>query len=307
MDIKKFTVIDNESGEVLSGKDFKQQLEKTEAVKAQQRREYFNRLNKNKRFHSEVLDMMGQEFIQHHYENTIEICVDIKGRFDSAFAFRFIYLATFCDFDNILVEGKNKSKTRFLREKDLRDVMGLARKQFVEFKTKCFENGLLEKIEIDGNEAIRVNEHIVVRGKAPSYYKRNSTRISIPYIRDIYSRATNRQHKGLGNMIKLLPYVNYEYAILCHNPNQKYKECLKPLTLQDICVILQYDKTNASKLLRELRRMQLEEDYVMCTVIIGGMEVFYFNPKVFFKGTSEESLNWLKELFESSKQWSRCA
>ena len=301
--LEGYKLINEGTGEIISIDEYKQHIQASEAFKAKQKREYFFRQHKKKCISDEIKSMMGNDFIQQHYTNTIEVCVNVDGQFDSAFAFRFIYLATYIDFNNILVDFNSKSKTRYITEKDLGDLLGLARKQLAEFKTRCFNNGLLEKLNIEGAEAIRVNKLVAVKGKAPAYYKRKSIRVSVPYIRDIYGRATIREHKGLGYLIAMLPFINYEYAVLCHNPEQQYKQYLQPLSIQDVCKILGYEKKNAGRLLKELRKVKLGEEFVFCIAGIGATDTFYLNPKVFFKGTTKESLKWLEELFECAKAW----
>lgn len=300
-----YKILDERSGDIIPIDEFKQHIQASEAIKTKQKREYFHKQNKKKQLNEEIKSMMGNDFIQQHYSNTIEVCADVNGQFDSAFAFRFIYLATYIDFDNILVDGRCKGNTRYITEKDLEELLGLARKQLNEFKARCFENGLLEKVIIEGSEAIRINKLIAVKGKASACYKRKSIRVSVPYIRDIYNRSTAREHKGMGYLIAMLPFINYEYAVLCHNPEQQYKEYLQPLSIQDICIILGYGKKNAGRLLKELRKVKLGEDYVFCVVSIGETDAFYLNPKVFFKGTTKESLKWLEELFECAKAWEK--
>lgn len=251
-----------------------------------------------------IQGLMGGDFIQQQYNHTIEVCLSDSGVYDSAFAFRLTYLCSFMNYDNILVfNNKKRSDSKYINEKDLLEVMGLDRKQLRQFKNLCFDAGILERVNIEGIEGLKINKLVACKGKLPPYYKRHSIRVSVPHIQDIYSRATKREHKQLGYLTALLPYVHYEYCLICHNPAVEYKKYIQPLTLQDICVILNYDKTKASRLLNELRKTTLNGEYVFMCAYVGEMETFFLNPKVYFKSSTPEGLKWLEELFSLSKDW----
>lgn len=298
------TFINADTGEVLTGLQLKQELTAEEEARRIQQREYFKRQTEKAIVNSEVKSMMGDDFIQQQYINTVEVCLSDSGAFDSAFAFRLAYLTTYMDFNNILVfDSSSKKKSRFITEKDLKEVMGLAPKQLREFKKLCFEAGIIDPVEVEGIKALKVNKMVACKGNVPAYYKRNSIRVSVPHLQDIYKRATVREHKQLGYLTALLPYINYEYSVLCWNPTQEYKNYIEPLTIQDICKLIGYDITKASRLFRELRKTTLNGNYVFCVAGIGEKEAFFLNPKVYYKGTTPTGLKWLEELFELAEAW----
>lgn len=252
----------------------------------------------------EIQFILGGDFIQQQYINTVEICLSDSEAFNSAFAFRLTYLTSYMNYNNILVfNNRKKSNSKYINEKDLTEVMGLSRKQLTEFKKLCFDAGILEKINIDGIEALRVNKMIACKGKAPLYYKRYSIRVSVPHIQDIYKRATAREHKQLGYLTALLPSVHLEYFVLSKNPHTEYKNYIQPLTLQDICIKLNYQTKNASRLLKDLRKTTLNGEYVFMCAYIGNKEAFFLNPRVYYKGSTPEGLKWLEELFLLAKDW----
>ncbi|QAA31175.1 hypothetical protein [Clostridium manihotivorum] len=296
--------VDIKTGEYFTNEQLRECFLAEETLKKSKQRDAFRRKQQKHWTNLEVKEMLGGDFIQQQYINTVSVCLSDSGKFDSAFAFRMAYLTTYMDFNNILVfDASSKKITRFIEERDLIEVMGLASKQLRQFKKTCFDTGILEYEVIEGAKAIKVNKLIACKGKLPAYYKRNSIRVSVPYLQDIYSRAENREHKQLGYLIGLLPYINYEYSLLCLNPEQEYKNYLQPLTIQDICKILKYDITKASRLFDELRKTTLNGHCVFCVAGIGKKDAFFLNPKVFYKGVTPSGLKWLEELFESAEAW----
>lgn len=292
------------NGEVFIGEDLKKLVNIEDAKNKAKQMQGFRFKKRKDNTNLKIKEMLGGDFIQQQYINTVNVCLSDSGAFDSTFAFRMAYLTTYMDFNNMLVfDISSKKITRFIEERDLKEVMGLAPKQLRQFKKTCFDTGILEYEAIEGVKAIKVNKLVACKGKLPAYYKRNSIRVSVPHLQDIYIRATTREHKQLGYLTGLLPYINYEYSLLCWNPSQEYKNYLQPLTIQDICKIMNYDVTKASRLFIELRKTTLNGDYVFCVAGIGGKDAFFLNPRVFYKGVTPSGIKWLEELFECAEAW----
>ncbi len=292
------------TGEVLTGKQIKELIQLEEGKKRTNQIQGLRRKKQKDYINIEVCSMLGGDFIYQHYKNTISVFIDKYEVFNSAFAFRFIYLSSFMNYDNILVfDNRKKGASKYIEEKDLLEVMRLSKKQLLEFKKLCFNQKLLEIVEIDGIKALRVNKFVTCKGSLPSYYKKFSIRVSVPHLQDIYKKATPREHKQLGYLTALLPYINFEYSLLCLNPSCEYKNYLQPMTIQDICKVLNYNVSNAKRLLNILRKSTLDGEYVFLTIKMGTKESFYLNPKLYYKGTTPTALNLLNELFKLAKAW----
>ena len=68
------------------------------------------------------------------------------------------------------------------------------------------------------------------------------------------------KHTNLGYIFKLIPYVNCEYNIICHNPLEKDLDLIEPMTVGEFCEAIGYDKTNASRLIKIYNEIIFEVD-----------------------------------------------
>lgn len=60
------------------------------------------------------------------------------------------------------------------------------------------------------------------------------TRVFINGFNELYDGVAPRQHKQLATFIKILPYLNSEFNILCENPDETDKRLIKPLKWIDL-------------------------------------------------------------------------
>lgn len=292
------------TGEVLTGEQIKELIQLEEGIKRTNQLQGLRRKQQKDFINNEVCNMLGGDFIYQQYTNTVNVILEEYEKFNSAFAFRFVYLASFMNYDNILVfDNRKKGASKYIEERDLMEVLGLSKKQVLEFKKVCFNQGLIEKVQVEGITVLKINKLVACKGNLPAYYKRYSIRVSVPHLQDIYKRATPREHKQLGYLTALLPYINFEYSLLCLNPDCEYKAYLQPMTIQDICKILNYDITKASRLLTVLRKTTLNGEYVFLTINLNNKDAFFLNPKVYYKGSTPTALKWLDELFTLAKLW----
>lgn len=296
--------INSETGEVLTGKELGELTQLEKGIKRNNQLQGLRRKQQKDFINNEVCNMLGGDFIYQQYTNTVNVILEEYEKFNSAFAFRFVYLASFMNYDNILVfDNRKKGASKYIEERNLMEVLGLSKKQVLEFKKVCFNQGLIEKVQIEGITVLKINKLVACKGNLPAYYKRYSIRVSVPHLQDIYKRSTPREHKQLGYLTALLPYINFEYSLLCLNPDCEYKAYLQPMTIQDICKTLNYDITKASRLLTVLRKTTLKGEYVFLTINLNNKDAFFLNPKVYYKGSTPTALKWLDELFTLAKLW----
>lgn len=111
-------------------------------------------------------------------------------------------------------------------------------------------------------------------------------------LKELYEKIPSRQHKRLGYALKMLPYLNFQFNILCHDPTVTEYDKIQPLKVAEFCEHIGFDKAHAS---------QLASDYGKLTFTVGGMqEVFckflsngrdvtaahiFINPRLVYKGS----------------------
>lgn len=235
-------------------------------------------------------------FIFSHYEEILNILIDEKGGFDGALVFRFIYLSTFMDYNNKLRFGASyRLKDRGdMIEKDLKEILGLSKKQVWEFKNKVINLGLLT---ISKDNTLTINIKYCHKGAIKNSLKGDSIRIFEEGIQQLYRNSLPKEHKRLGMLIKLIPYLNKQHNILCFNVEEEKPLNILPLSIQDICNIVGHAVKNARRLEGELLKITVGGQPLIMKHSKFNSMIYSINPKLFYKGDNIESLQALINLF----------
>lgn len=67
-------------------------------------------------------------------------------------------------------------------------------------------------------------------------------------IRILFESVNKSEHKHLGYIFALLPYVNFEYNVLCKNPDEKDLNSIEPISLKDFCIMIGFDISHLNRL-----------------------------------------------------------
>lgn len=290
------TFVNTATGEVLRGKDIELQLLMEQEQTHDNKIRGLNKKKGKSKFGEFVGESLG-EFNFSHYTELMTIMITPKGEFDSALAFRFIYLSTFMDFDNNLRFGGSfrGKETLYMTEKDLGEVMGLSRNHITKFKNSLID---LDILAIDSETGImHINTKHCHKGKLKNSLKGESVRVFEDGIKKIYKGSLPQQHKKLGMFMQLLPYLNIQHNVLCFNVQEEQLREIKPLSIQDICHIVGYSVAQARRLERELITTTVGEESAMMVHWHNFAYVYSINPKVFYRGNDMESLKSVINLF----------
>lgn len=287
-------------GEYIEGQEVYNRV-KAEVLQEQQEIRNKRAESLNRRKSKEALNMLIAEemgaFMFSHYEEVINKIVDNKGLFDGALAFRFIYLSTFIDYDNNLLWGKSfrGKNTAPMLEGDLKEVWGLSRNQVTKDKNKLIKLGLL--IVNEETKELSINIKYCHKGKIKNSLKGESIRVFEKAIQELYRNSLPKEHKRLGIFIKLIPFLNTQHNILCFNAEEERAIMIKPLSIQDICKIVNHAVKNARRLEGELLKITVNEQPLLMKHTKFNSMVYSVNPKLFYKGNNIEQLTALINLF----------
>ncbi len=156
---------------------------------------------------------------------------------DSATLARFLFCCSYRSADGFLTKSSRKDG-KPLAPKDLQALMGLSDSAARKCFKPLFENGLL--ILRDGS--IYPNPEVISRGNIKqTKYDVNSKKIRGFYngIQTLFEKCRDpRQHKAVGYIYKLIPWVNINYNILCSNPLEDELDKIVPLSTKEILTIL---------------------------------------------------------------------
>lgn len=230
-------------------------------------------------FHKRLLDTYGS-FYFNFYKR-----IKIEGQF----LFRFIYLCSFMNYDGYLSDGR-----RLLREIDLRDMLLLGKSEY--YKTKDY---LLEKdlISINAEGLISVNSKYCKKGKINKTKVVEVIRMFNNGIQELYQKALPREHKKLAILLDILPYINYKYNIICYNPTEENIELIKPIKMPDLCEMLGYDRSNSSRIKKQLFSLRVSGEKVIGLWQVENVDALLVNPRVYYKGGEENGLDYLEAIF----------
>lgn len=249
-----------------------------------------NEKNEFEQLQSEYLG----KFYFHFYNETLML--DIAPQY----LVRFAYLCCYLDYnDNKIYFGKSNNKLAI--EKDLKEIWKLGKDE-----TRYTKNALIDKglIKINEDKTISVNKKYALKGNINNDKKlRGGVKMFECGIKELYENSKAIEHKRLGILMKLLPCVNYEYNVLCANPTETTKSKIIPLTMKDICRIVEYDESQSKRLQKELIKIRIDNKAVVMVHTTSGMntgetEAISINPMVYYKGHNSNALGYLLMLFD---------
>lgn len=236
-------------------------------------------------------------FYFNKYEDLLEQTKKDEGKFDTALALRFLYLCTYMDFEGVLMYGgyRNSKNHNYMSEKDLQEVLEIDRKQIRQTKERLIKLGLI-KITEQGH--ISINKKYCNKGKLVKKDMGNTVRVFDDGIQKLYKSTLPKEHKKMGLLIPLLPYLNKQHNILCHNIEEQQISRINPLTIQEICKIVGYNVANARRLEKELISITVEKE--PCFMVSRhAYAIFYtINPRLFYRGSDVKALEGVVNMFK---------
>ena len=166
-----------------------------------------------------------------------------------------IYLATFVEYDtNRLVFPQAGRKAVPFTEQDVKTVLGLTnRTTYAEFKKEIIDSGIM----LITDDGIYMSKQYFNKGteKGNQYY---FVKMYIDTIRQLYRQTSTRQHKTLGHLFKLIPYVDYRYNIITKTPNDPELAVENRLTKEQVAQLLEMDLEAYKKVENQLLKLKID-------------------------------------------------
>lgn len=249
---------------------------------------------KRKKHGQDILFDMFGHFVFLHYGDLLSIDIHIK------YLFRFIFLSTFINYKN---NKLMKTERTPIKENDLKELLNLPKSEYSKTMKALREAGL---ICINDGE-IFVKKQYVSKGKIKQRGKLSVddefSKIFIEGVRKLYSSVDNKEHKHIGIIFKLLPYVNKHFNIICKKEQVNYDvlEDIQPLKTSEIGRLL---KLGRKKTLENLMSARLDNMPVFMGVVKETTKIdnihYYVNPCVYYQGSAEyeEAIKFLCDMFK---------
>jgi hypothetical protein len=209
---------------------------------------------------------------------------------------RLIMLATYTRYDGRLMKTEQTSMSK----KDMQKIVRIKKiSAFNDFHNKLIHLGIL----VNEPDVYFMNSNYFFKGEMKSGI--STKKLYCNEIRYIFNSALTSTIKRLGYVFMLLPYVNYEHNIVCHNPTERDIANIKPMSLGYLADLLKMTDVGFSKFLTNIKNVELKNKTYLTfvgTCTDKRSSKIIINPDVMYAGKlSHEGLSTLKGLFKSTK------
>lgn len=213
---------------------------------------------------------------------------------------RLIVLSTYMGYDGYL-RWSAKSK---LKQKDIPHALDISERSAKMFMSNLKKNNLIT-IEDDGG--MKINDSIIYRGEIqrPKEYNVMTIRIYINSIRALYFYSERKMRSKLVYVFKLIPYMNRTYNIACYNTEETNSKELQIMTFGSFCDLVGYDRTNITRLKKELLSFKLKSKRIVAFITSEDFEKssVCISPYVFFRGNNNNAMiDILNKHFEEQEE-----
>lgn len=181
-------------------------------------------------------------------------------------------------------------------KKGLAQLVGISRNKFSEFYTKALQSDIICE---EGSD-LYVNPGFFYRGYLKDVKTVTQsfryTRLFRKTVRDLYAMYNGRSIKQLALIYAVLPYVNFKYNIIAHNPEEGNYDLIEPMELDKLATLLGY--TTSKRLSTALRGIKYEGQPVFGFFDASGKKKkVVVNPRVVYAGDGK-SLEAIRILFK---------
>lgn len=150
---------------------------------------------------------------------------------------RLMYIGTYVAWESNHLIYDNGRK---INKRQLGELVGGSRNTFSSFYKKLTDNGIITETDT----GIVMNPEIFYRGRISSINNvaksSQYTRLFRNTVRDLYRKYGGRALKQLAIIYMILPYVNFNYNIISHNPSEVQAEKVSPMTVDELAKTLGY-------------------------------------------------------------------
>lgn len=238
-------------------------------------------------FQEAIIDNCG-----HFYFNFYQ---RLLNKLQPQYLTRFLYLSCFINYDNRLVINKT---TRHIPiyEEDLQSILKLSRAETYNTKNILIEKGLLI---IHEDKTMSINDTYCKKGEIMKNKKVEKVRMFENGMKELYEKSKPSEHKQMALLFEMLPMINLRWNVVCENPTEEVKECIKPYSLKDLA--RQLNQTNVTRFKQKLMDMTIGNEPVVCINEIKHKKFLTINPKIYYKGVNLEELKAIIALFDMSE------
>lgn len=286
MDEERIALVDVATGEVLDEVPYgttviTPEQRKRNAEKKKEREEHELNRNRGKQERYIFIDMMCQ----------------FEGLKPST-ATELIYLSTFADYDCILKTQKKND----IKRTNLWKILGVSERRALSFWKEVSPAYITE----NENGQLVLNKSVFKRGKIDGKEGKDYQQFYFKGVRRLYNAVSTREHKQLGHLFKLLPFINIEWNVLCDNPFETDLDKVELISMAEFCALTgNGDVSHVSRLKKAYSNVRFDVDgkqQRFCTMVYDGINErtakICVNPEVLYVGSNQSRVDVLKLFFK---------
>lgn len=200
---------------------------------------------------------------------------------------RLIYLNSFVGYDDNKLMLTQRTP---MKRKDLAEILNVSKSTISRFWREVSPTYITES----DSGLIFSNNIIFKRGNiknAKEYLQYQ--KIYISGVRKLYEATGRNNHRQLGYLFKLLPFINLEYNMLCYNPSETDIEKIELMSIADFCKMIGYDVAHLNKLMSIYRSIQFDVGgryERFCAITYDGINKnnakIFVNPHILYCGSN---------------------
>ena len=213
---------------------------------------------------------------------------------DTATAFRFLYLCSYSDKDGYIYTYNSKKCSSYT---DFTFIFDRTRSTVTDFVKAMEKHNLVYKID----DCYVVNTQYYSMNINSQTFKTNSIRTFNNAIRELYKNSNPKEHSLIGEILKLVPYINISNNILCWNNEAVRSDDIIPLTLAEIRGILRPNSDYGRKLTNKIEKLTIKGEPVFGKFDSLGNPHYVINPRLFYRGNNIDQLKGLIDQFDVTK------
>lgn len=202
---------------------------------------------REKRLEREMIQKMTHSGEKAEQFVFIDANINFRG-VSPAMVTRLLYLSTYAGYKNKHPKGFGNPLIKrgvHLQKKDIAEVLQLSERTAASFLKEVCPTYIKE----DANGYLYLNSRSFVRGGLKKRDFKQYQKIYNNGIRKLYEAAKGKNHKQLGHVFMMIPFINIKYNILCHNPGETDVDKVIPMSPKEFCKEVGYSYSNLNRLM----------------------------------------------------------
>lgn len=245
-------------------------------------------LHMKRRLYNKIGEAFGN-FYFYRYDKLLQLVED-----DTATGFRFLFLCTYGDKQGYILTYNEEKCSIY---SDFIPIFDRTKSSVIKIIKTLEEYGLIYK----QNNYYRINSEYYSMNLDSAAFKKNSIRTFNRAIRELYKDSDPREHGAIGELLKLVPYINISNNVLCWNIEDVHPDEIIPLTMNEIRTILRPKSDYGRKIMNKLETLFIKGEPVLLKTQSVNQTQYVINPRLFYRGNDITQLGAIIEHFDISK------